>query len=132
MYVDTSVLVKLFVREPESDFYGKLVDGRMICSSVLAYTEVWSALLAREVGKWNRIPVAEDVLRRARDTAPQISLTTADEHSRNMEGAFECTGDVARARLLLVDDVITTGSTMSACAAPLVGAFWAIRSRHGE
>jgi predicted nucleic acid-binding protein len=48
MYLDTSVLVKLFVREPDSEFYGDLVDGRALCSSVLAYTELWSALLAKE------------------------------------------------------------------------------------
>ncbi len=48
MYLDTSVLVKLFVREPDSEFYGKLADGQIICSSVLAYTETWSAMLARE------------------------------------------------------------------------------------
>ena len=48
MYLDTSVLVKLFVREPDSEFYGKLADGQTLCSSVLAYTEFWSALLAKE------------------------------------------------------------------------------------
>lgn len=48
MYLDTSVLVKLFVREPDSEFYGKLADGQTLCSSVLAYTELWSALLAKE------------------------------------------------------------------------------------
>lgn len=48
MYLDTSVIVKLFVRDPESEFYGKLTDGQIICSSVLAYTETWSAMLARE------------------------------------------------------------------------------------
>jgi predicted nucleic acid-binding protein len=48
MYLDTSVLVKLFVREPDSEFYGKLTDGQTVCSSVLAYTEVWSALFAKE------------------------------------------------------------------------------------
>ena len=48
MYVDTSVLVKLFVREPDSELYGQLLDGQAICSSVLAYTEVYSALLAKE------------------------------------------------------------------------------------
>ena len=48
MYLDTSVLVKLFTREPDSEYYGKLTDGQTVCSSVLAYTEVWSALLAKE------------------------------------------------------------------------------------
>lgn len=48
MYLDTSILVKLFVRDGQSEFYGKVVDGQPVCSSVLAYTEVWSALLFRE------------------------------------------------------------------------------------
>jgi predicted nucleic acid-binding protein len=48
MYLDSSVIVKLFAREPDSEFYGRLTDGQTICSSVLAYTEVWSALLAKE------------------------------------------------------------------------------------
>ena len=48
MYLDTSVLLKIFVREPDSEFYGKMTDGQVICSSVLAYTEFWSALLAKE------------------------------------------------------------------------------------
>jgi len=60
MYLDTSVLIKLFVREPDSDFYGKLTDGQPVCSSVLAYTELWSALLAKErakgiAPKWRRL-----------------------------------------------------------------------------
>jgi predicted nucleic acid-binding protein len=48
MYLDTSVLVKLFVREIDSDAFGKLTDGEMICSSILAYTEFWSALFGKE------------------------------------------------------------------------------------
>lgn len=50
MYLDTSVLAKLFLREPDSEFYGQLTDGQEVCSSVLAYTEVWSAMLAKERG----------------------------------------------------------------------------------
>jgi predicted nucleic acid-binding protein len=48
MYLDSAVLVKLFVREPDSEFFGKMTDGEAISSSVLASTEVWSALLAKE------------------------------------------------------------------------------------
>jgi predicted nucleic acid-binding protein len=48
MYLDTAVLVKLFVAEPDSDFFGKLVDGQAVCSSAIAYTEFWSALLGKE------------------------------------------------------------------------------------
>ena len=48
MYLDSAVLVKLFVREPDSEFFGNMTDGEAISSSVLAYTEVWSAFLAKE------------------------------------------------------------------------------------
>jgi len=48
MYLDSAVLVKLFVRERDSEFFGKMTDGESISSSVLAYTEVWSAFLAKE------------------------------------------------------------------------------------
>lgn len=48
MYLDTAVLVKLFVPEPDSKFFGELVDGQTISSSELAYTEFWSALLGKE------------------------------------------------------------------------------------
>ena len=48
MYLDTAVLIKLFVPEPDSAFFGKLVDGQTISSSELAYTEFWSALLGKE------------------------------------------------------------------------------------
>src|SRR5256885_14697900 len=48
MYLDTAILVKLFVAEPDSEFYGRLVDGQPVCSSAIAYTEFWSALLGKE------------------------------------------------------------------------------------
>ncbi len=51
MYLDTAILVKLFVPEPDSEFFGKLTDGQPVSSSFLAYTEVWSALLFKERSK---------------------------------------------------------------------------------
>ncbi|MEO6183039.1 MAG: type II toxin-antitoxin system VapC family toxin [Verrucomicrobiota bacterium] len=47
MYLDTAILVKLFVRETDSDFFGKLTDGENISSSVLSYTEFFGALLRK-------------------------------------------------------------------------------------
>ena len=48
MYLDSCILVKLFVRESDSDFFGKLTDGQNLSTSILALTEVWAALLAKE------------------------------------------------------------------------------------
>lgn len=48
MYLDSCILVKLLVREPDSEHYGGLTDGQVICSSLLSHTEVWAALLAKE------------------------------------------------------------------------------------
>ena len=49
MYLDTAILVKLVVPEPDSTFYGKLVDGeRDLWSSELILTEGFSTLLRKE------------------------------------------------------------------------------------
>ncbi len=48
MYLDTSVIVKLLTREADSEHYGRLVHNQVLTASELAYTEVFSALLAKE------------------------------------------------------------------------------------
>jgi predicted nucleic acid-binding protein len=48
MYVDTAVLLKLVVREPDSLHYARLVEGQEVCSSELARTECFAALLRKE------------------------------------------------------------------------------------
>jgi ComF family protein len=70
-------------------------------------------LLAR---RW-RLPLSRRCLRRVRWTAPQITLTAA-ERSVNVRGAFAVTeaGRIEGKRLVLVDDVYTTGSTVCECA----------------
>jgi ComF family protein len=77
-----------------------------------------SELLAREIARrWN-VPVRKAV-RRRRATAPQAALTSA-QRRRNVQGAFEARkGTLKGMRVLLVDDVLTTGATASACARAL-------------
>ena len=48
MYLDTAILVKLFIAELDSEFFGKLTDGQIISSSILAHTELCAALLGKE------------------------------------------------------------------------------------
>ncbi len=81
-----------------------------------------AALLARAAGAHSGMAVSDGVLWRTRDTPPQVSMAGPEQRRNNMEGAFECTGNVQGLRVLLIDDVVTTGSTMSACASALKGA----------
>lgn len=69
-----------------------------------------------------KIPLDRHNLRRIRWTEPQVNLPAHDRRS-NVKGAF-CIQDAARVqgrRVLLVDDVLTTGSTVEECAAMLKG-----------
>ena len=76
-----------------------------------------SALLAREIaGRWHT-PIA-DVARRGKRTAPQAGLTNS-KRRLNVQGAFQVRGRLDGQHVLLVDDVLTTGATASACARAL-------------
>jgi ComF family protein len=77
-----------------------------------------SALLARELGRKVGVPVAPAELVRMTRTRPQVGLSR-DERRKNIAGAFRCAGKVTDLRIVLVDDVCTTGSTLEACAAEL-------------
>jgi competence protein ComFC len=75
-----------------------------------------SALLARELGTYLRRPVLEDTLLRIKATPPQVGLD-ARARKANVRGAFRCTNtNLVAQRVLLVDDVCTSGATLEAAS----------------
>ncbi|MFI3173838.1 MAG: ComF family protein [Bacillota bacterium] len=69
--------------------------------------------MARDLGAYLDIPVRMDVLFRKEERTQQsrLSVELRAENIKDAFGSHECTGD----RMLLVDDVFTTGSTLHEC-----------------
>jgi ComF family protein len=84
-----------------------------------------SALLARSIARETGLPVADLALKRVKATAQQVGLSQS-ERALNVQGAFrvqpDARTDVAGRRLVLVDDVLTSGATSDACARALLRA----------
>ena len=87
-------------------------------------------ILAEELGRRYDIPVRPRLLKRIRYTEMQ-SMTAGRDRRENVRGAFrarECKGR----NILLVDDVITTGSTLKNAGAGKIYCAAAAYAGHGE
>lgn len=80
-------------------------------------------LLAKEIHRRLSIPLESHLLRRVRATFPQVDLPRR-ERLRNVRGAFQVVRKelFVDKRLLLIDDVWTTGATSEACSRALLQA----------
>ena len=84
-----------------------------------------SAMLSAAVSAESGVPVAAFALKRVKATAQQVGLSRS-ERASNVQGAFKVPAEgraaVAGRRLVLVDDVLTSGATVEGCARALLRA----------
>jgi ComF family protein len=108
-----------------------LKDADAIIPVPLHWRRLWgrrfnqSALLAQALSRETGVAVADAALKRVKATAQQVGLTQS-ERAQNVQGAFRVPPDrkalVAGRRVVLVDDVLTSGATSDACARALLRA----------
>ena len=108
-----------------------LADADALVPVPLHWRRLWarrfnqSAHLAKAISSGSGVPLAENALRRVKPTAQQVGLSQA-ERATNVQGAFRVPPDgkaeVAGRNLILIDDVLTSGATVDACARSLLRA----------
>lgn len=77
-----------------------------------------SELLAKEFANRLKLELSS-ALEKIKETDDQVGLS-GKERAKNLEGAFVCNGNVKGKNILLIDDVLTTGSTVSECSKVLL------------
>jgi len=84
-----------------------------------------SAMLAAAISAETGVPVIDAALKRVKATVQQVGLSRT-ERAANVQGAFKVPSDgkaaVAGRRVILVDDVLTSGATVEGCARSLLRA----------
>ena len=99
-----------------------------------------SALLAQEVAREIHLPCTDNWLKKTKETEKQMELGR-EERLENVKGAYvvESHSELQGKRVLIIDDVLTTGSTVNECAKTLLsagvkscGAFTLMTVTHAE
>lgn len=93
-----------------------------------------ASLLAKTLAEKLGIAVDEQLIERSKYTRPQVQLNVTDR-KHNIENAFKLIGDATNKKILLVDDVITSGSTAHEIAKILkqghAAEVWIASAAHG-
>jgi len=104
-----------FIAEIISETYDLIVPVPLSKSRMRERGYNQAELLARELSSLLSVHDDATALFRTRKTKPQVDMTTA-ERIENQKGAFKTTADLTDKRILLVDDVLTSGATANECA----------------
>jgi ComF family protein len=74
--------------------------------------------IAKPLSRWTGIALSASAAMRVRDTPPQASLPWS-ERAKNIRGAFACAAELTAKRVVVIDDVMTTGASLDEFAAIL-------------
>ena len=77
------------------------------------------ALIGENLSRWLNIPYSQNSLSRSRATLAQTTLKR-EYRRNNLKGAFTLNDSVSNLHVAVIDDVITTGSTMNSAAQLLI------------
>lgn len=120
-YRDTQEAGLLMARMMASAGRRLLEDADIIVPVPLHRLRLWrrrfnqSAFLAQNIAKASGRSCRTDLLLRVKRTRSQVGLRE-NERRKNVSRAFAVPGEMAGKKVVLVDDVMTTGATASACA----------------